>query len=68
MKKEVEIESEEQRIRPADSEVERLVCNNSKISQFTEWKPQYNLKKGLRATIQWLEEHMQLYKSDLYNV
>lgn len=68
MKKEVEIESEEQRIRPADSEVERLVCNNSKISQFTEWKPQYNLEKGLRATIQWLEEHMQLYKSDLYNV
>ncbi len=68
MKIEVSIESEEQRIRPANSEVERLVCNNSKISQFTEWKPQYNLEKGLRSTIQWLEEHMQLYKSDLYNV
>ena len=68
MKIDVEIESEEQRIRPVNSEVERLVCNNSKITQYTEWKPEYNLEKGVQATAKWLEEHMNMYKPDLYNV
>jgi NAD dependent epimerase/dehydratase len=66
--KEVLIEAEQERIRPSNSEVERLVCNNSKIIQHTEWKPKYNLENGLKATIDWLMSHIKLYKSDLYNV
>lgn len=66
--KKVEIETEQDRVRPDNSEVERLVCNNSKIMQHTEWKPKYNLESGLLMTIDWLKDHMSMYKSDLYNV
>src|ERR1035437_369413 len=43
----VEILSDEQRIRPDKSEVERLFCNNTKIKANTTWNPNYNLKSGL---------------------
>jgi len=38
----VEIISDEQRIRPDKSEVERLFCNNTKIQENTLWKPNYS--------------------------
>ncbi|MFH1581702.1 MAG: GDP-mannose 4,6-dehydratase [Pseudomonadota bacterium] len=57
-----------QRIRPKNSEVERLVCNNSKILNNTAWRPQYDLKKGLTETIQWLTGNINMYKAEVYNV
>jgi len=65
---EVEIISDEQRIRPDKSEVERLFCDNRKIISNTSWKPVYNLKKGLQETIEWIEENQSFFKSDIYNV
>ncbi|MDP2685105.1 MAG: NAD-dependent 4,6-dehydratase LegB [bacterium] len=66
--KEVELESDYQRIRPGKSEVERLLCDNSKILAKTNWKPAYNLQKGLQETINWMKQNMNNYKSDIYNV
>ncbi len=68
MKTEIEIVSDEQRIRPTQSEVERLFCENGKLVKATQWKPDYNLEKGLNETIQFLTEHKSIYKSDVYNV
>lgn len=68
MNNKVIIETEQDRVRPDNSEVERLVCNNSKIMKYTTWKPQYNLESGLKETITWLQQNMHVYKSDLYNV
>ncbi len=68
MKSEVEIISDSQRIRPTQSEVERLFCNNTKIKQATSWSPLYDLEKGLSETIAWLTKHQDQYKADLYNV
>ncbi len=68
MDKKVVIETEQDRVRPDNSEVERLVCNNSKIMKHTTWKPQYNLESGLKETITWLQQNIHVYKSDLYNV
>jgi len=68
MDAEIEILSDEQRVRPANSEVERLFCDNTKILANTKWKPQYQLEKGLKETIQWLKENQSLYKADIYNV
>jgi len=66
--KEVEIISEEERIRPEKSEVEQLYCNNSKIVNNTDWKPKYNMKTGLMETIDFINKNLGLYKHTIYNV
>ena len=66
--KNIEIKSERIRIRPKDSEVERLVCNNKKLLDNSSWKPSYNLEAGLQSTINWFKEHSHLNKSELYHV
>lgn len=68
MGKEIEIVNEEERIRPENSEVERLRCDNQKLVNNTNWKPDYNLEKGLNETIKWLEKNTSLYKAHIYNV
>lgn len=65
---EIEFQNDSMRIRPENSEVERLFCDNSKILQNTHWKPDYNLDKGLNETISWLEKNIHLYKPNIYNV
>lgn len=65
---EVEILSDTQRIRPALSEVDRLFCENKKLTSVTAWNPNYDLRRGLIETIDWMAQHKSLYKSAIYNV
>jgi NAD dependent epimerase/dehydratase len=62
--------TDEERLRPEKSEVERLFGDNSKIIELTNWKPTYNLDKGLEETIHWFKqkENITQYKTDIYNV
>ena len=62
--------SDEQRVRPEKSEVERLLGSNEKIKALTGWAPEWSLDDGLAATIEWFKEPANLaaYKSDIYNV
>jgi len=64
----VEIVQDEQRVRPDKSEVERLLCNADKAKALTGWEPKYTLEEGLNETIEWMENNMQYYKPDIYNV
>lgn len=64
----VEIHTEAQRLRPQNSEVMRLRCNNEKLLRETAWKPDYTLRRGLLETIAWLQKNAHFYKSELYNV
>jgi len=64
----VEIVQDEQRVRPEKSEVERLLCNADKAKALTEWEPKYTLEEGLKETIEWIQNNMQYYKPDIYNV
>jgi len=64
----VKIEEDTMRVRPENSEVERLLCNNNKLITNTNWKPDYDLDKGINETIEWLKNHIDLYKPDIYNV
>lgn len=59
---------DEQRLRPAKSEVERLLGSNKKIMELTAWKPRYTFEQGLAETIVFLKENMDKYKVDIYNV
>lgn len=58
---------ERARVRPAGSEVLRLVCGNAAIRRLG-WRPRVDLAEGLRLTAQWLRPRAAGYKSHLYNV
>jgi NAD dependent epimerase/dehydratase len=68
MKVDLEIAQEVQRVRPGGSEVERLLCDNTKLKQHTDWEPQDTLETGLLKTITWLKENQNFYKPEIYNV
>lgn len=56
------------RVRPARSEVERLLCDNGKAARLVGWSPRVSLEDGLARTIEWIARHQDRYKSDLYNL
>ncbi len=70
----VRIITEDERLRPDSSEVDRLLASNEKAHKFLNWQPECpgidGLKAGLRKTIDWFskEENLRQYKSDIYNV
>jgi NAD dependent epimerase/dehydratase len=68
MNSEIRIRQEEQRLRPDKSEVGQLLASNAKILARTNWKPEYNLDQGLLETIEWMEDHISMYKPDRYSV
>lgn len=70
MQSDVVIESDDLRIRPSASEVERLWCDNTKIHHLTGFRPQVELKKGLSMTIEWFSNpgNLKRYKAHIYNV
>ncbi|MDE6443794.1 MAG: SDR family NAD(P)-dependent oxidoreductase [Muribaculaceae bacterium] len=58
-----------ERLRPAGSEVFRLLGSNQLITSLTPWRPQVSLEEGLRRTIDWIcrEENLKKYKPEIYN-
>ena len=61
---------DQQRLRPAGSEVFRLLGDNSLITSLTDWRPRHSLDDGLRKTIEWFSDpaNLRKYKSGIYNV
>lgn len=70
MDSDVEFLVDEQRIRPAKSEVFRLWCDNSKMRSLTDFEIRYPIREGLQMTIDWFSkaENLRKYKSDIYNI
>jgi dTDP-glucose 4,6-dehydratase len=66
----ITISSANERIRPKNSEVERLVCDNTKLTNNTSWKPKYTLAEGIIEVIEWMKnsDNQNMYKPDQYNV
>lgn len=70
----INILSDDQRLRPDKSEVERLWASNDKARQLLSWKPEYGgldgFRKGLTQTISWFNqsENLSKYKANIYNV
>jgi dTDP-glucose 4,6-dehydratase len=71
---EIEIETDDQRMRPVNSEVERLLCDNSKARELMGWQPRLagieGLGRGLTETIAWFSDPANLarYKTGIYNL
>ncbi len=74
MDREVEFISDEQRLRPAASEVERLWADNTKARELAGWTPEYagigGLEHGLAKTIEWFadRDNLRRYKAGVYNI
>lgn len=66
----VKIETEDQRVRPPASEVERLWADNTAIKSLTGWQPAEDFTAGLTKTIAWLTqpENLKRYKAQQYNI
>ena len=71
---EIEILTDEQRLRPEKSEVERLWASNTKARELLGWQPQYGgldgFRRGLTETVAWFRQpsHLATYKSEIYNL
>ena len=70
----IEIITDEQRLRPEKSEVERLWASNSKARELLGWQPQYagrsGFKRGIEETVAWFCEpsNLAIYKDNIYNL
>lgn len=56
------------RMRPEESEVERLLADTSRAKALLGWEPQVDLEEGLVRTIEWFRGSLDAYKPSLYNV
>lgn len=68
LKKDIKIDSESERVRPAKSEVERLIADVSKAKKLLGWESKVSLDEGLQLTIEWFKENIALYTTDRYVV
>lgn len=74
MGREVQFISDEQRLRPKGSEVERLWADNTLARDLVGWTPRYGgaegFRRGLTETIEWFGDpaNLRRYKSGLYNI
>lgn len=62
--------TDRRRLRPENSEIDRLLGANEKIRLLTGWKPRFTLDSGLERTIEWFKkrDNLKFYKPDIYNV
>jgi len=66
----IPVQQDDERLRPPDSEVMRLVCDSSRLREATGWQPRTPLRDGLEATIRWFSEpaNRARYRSERYTV
>jgi NAD dependent epimerase/dehydratase len=66
--RELEVETDPARIRPARSEVQRLISSPALAGELLGWRPEIDLREGLGRTIAWMEGHQDLFRTDRYVV
>ena len=61
------VHTQQERVRPDNSEVMRLLCDATLLREATGWLPRYSLDEGLEKTVACLKDHLDLYKPYTYN-
>lgn len=68
MGKDLGLTQDPARLRPAGSEVERLLADASLAAELLDWRPRLDLEEGLSRTIAWLGQHLDRYRPGVYVV
>ena len=63
----IKILCDEDRLRPTNSEVERLLCASNKLISATGWKPKVSLEAGLEKTMEWMKADVNLKRATIYH-
>jgi nucleoside-diphosphate-sugar epimerase len=66
----LDVREDEQRLRPANSEVMRLVADATRLRAATGWSPGHDLEQGLAHTVEFFRDPANLarYKTGIYNI
>ncbi len=67
-KRPVQIKIDHKRLRPKNSEVQRLLADSSKARKLLSWSPKYSLDEGLRMTIDWVKKNLNNFHPETYHV
>jgi NAD dependent epimerase/dehydratase len=67
-KENLPIDQDPARVRPAKSEVMRLISNNRVATQVCGWQPKYTLEQGLAETVAWVRNNLARYRPEVYAV
>lgn len=65
--REVEIQTDDNRIRPENSEVFRLLADNCLIHELTGWKSRVSFRDGLSNTLEWIQRNKHLFNPERYS-
>jgi NAD dependent epimerase/dehydratase len=60
------VRAEADRLRPKDSEVQRLLCDATRARQLTSWSPMHTLEQGLAETVAFVRSHPELFRVGAY--
>ena len=66
--KELTVELDPARVRPAKSEVERLISSPALAAELTGWAPTVTVRDGVARTIEWIERHAERYRVGEYAI
>jgi len=64
--REIPVVSDDERVRPEESEVGRLCADNTKARHVLGWQSRYKLEEGLTKTIEWIEANLERYRPSVY--
>ena len=64
----VPIKTDDERVRPENSEVERLCADNAKARRLLNWQPHHSLEDGLAKTIEWMKQNHDRYQPGRYTI
>jgi NAD dependent epimerase/dehydratase len=62
----IKVEADPVRVRPAASEVDRLLAGTELARELMGWTPKYSLEQGLAETIDWVRDNLRLFRVDAY--
>jgi len=57
-----------ERLRPENSEIDRLCADNTRAISLLDWRPDHTLEQGLTKTIDWIKENKDRYRSGTYQI
>jgi dTDP-glucose 4,6-dehydratase len=68
VKRDFIIEADDKRVRPAKSEVMRLIADNRRAKDYLGCQPIYDIHDGLEETISWIKENLDFYHVGRYEI